>query len=80
MICDATCGYCRREVKSAHGIEALYMYFNGSGIWGGETIGYIKIYFFFRLVFKSVQPRFSMKDVTLAVCLLFRVINLAADL
>ena len=37
MICDTTCGYCRKEVKSAHGIEALYMYFNGSGIWGCET-------------------------------------------
>ena len=23
---------------SHHGIEAVYMYFNGSGIWGGETI------------------------------------------
>ena len=21
-----------------HGIEAVYMYFNGSGIWGGETM------------------------------------------
>ena len=38
MICDTTCGYCQKEVKSAHGIQALYMYFNGSGIWGGETI------------------------------------------
>ena len=37
MIYDTTCGYCRKEVKSAHGIEALCMYFNGSGIWGGET-------------------------------------------
>ena len=32
MICDTTCGYCRKEVISAHGIEAVYMYFNGSGI------------------------------------------------
>ena len=31
-------GYCRKEVKSAHGIEEVYMYFNGSNIWGGETI------------------------------------------
>ena len=31
-------GYCRKEVKSAHGIETVYMYFNGSGIWGGETL------------------------------------------
>ena len=23
--------------KSAHGIEAVFMYFNGSGIWGGNT-------------------------------------------
>ena len=38
MICETTCGYCRKEVKSAHGIEAVYMYFNRSGIWGGETM------------------------------------------
>ena len=37
MICDTICGYCRKGVKSAHGIEEVYMYFNGSGIWGGET-------------------------------------------
>ena len=37
MICDTICGYCRKGVKSAHGIEAVYMYFNRSGIWGGET-------------------------------------------
>ena len=29
----------QKEVKSTHGIEAFYMYFNGTGIWGGETIG-----------------------------------------
>ena len=40
MICDTTCGYCQKEVKSAHGIEALYMYFNGSGIWGGDTMSF----------------------------------------
>ena len=38
MICDTICGYCRKGVKSAHGIEAVYMYFNRSGIWGGETM------------------------------------------
>ena len=27
-------------VKSACGIEAVYMCFNGTGIWGGETILY----------------------------------------
>ena len=26
-----------REVQSARGIESVYMYFNGTGIWGGET-------------------------------------------
>ena len=25
-------------VKSACGIEAVYMCFNGTGIWGGETM------------------------------------------
>ena len=25
-------------MKSARGIEAFYMYFNGTGIWGGETM------------------------------------------
>ena len=25
-------------VKSACGIEAVYMCFNGTGIWGGETL------------------------------------------
>ena len=38
MICDTICEYCRKGVKSAHGIEAVYMYFNESGIWGGETL------------------------------------------
>ena len=38
MICDSICGYCRKEVKSAHGVEEVYMYLNGSGIWAGETI------------------------------------------
>ena len=38
MMCDTICGYCRKGVKSAHTIEAVYMYFNGSGIWGGETM------------------------------------------
>ena len=28
-------------VKSACGIEAVYMCFNGTGIWGGETIKYV---------------------------------------
>ena len=28
----------QKEVKSARGIEAFYMYFNGTGIWGGETM------------------------------------------
>ena len=41
MICETTCGYCRKEVKSAHGIEAVYIYFKGSGIWGGETMCHI---------------------------------------
>ena len=27
----------QKEVKSVRGIEAFYMYFNGTGIWGGET-------------------------------------------
>ena len=32
-------------VKSACGIEAVYMCFDGTGIWGGETIssGYVVI-------------------------------------
>ena len=30
-------------VKSACGIEAVYMCFNGTGIWGGETI-YVMLY------------------------------------
>ena len=50
MICDTRCGYCRKGVKSAHGIEAVYMYVNGSGIWCGETISHIKlisIWFYF---------------------------------
>ena len=37
MICDTIYGYCRKEVKLAHEIEEVYMYFNGSGIWGSET-------------------------------------------
>ena len=31
-------------VKSACGIEAVYMCFNGTGIWGGETISYYSMY------------------------------------
>ena len=38
MKCETTCGYCRKEVKLAHGIEAVYMYFNESSIWGRETM------------------------------------------
>ena len=30
-------------VKSACGIEAVYMCFNGTGIWGGETIHVIDV-------------------------------------
>ena len=30
-------------VKSACGIEAVYMCFNGTGIWGGETICHSKL-------------------------------------
>ena len=29
-------------VKSACGIEAVYMCFNGTGIWGGETLKEVK--------------------------------------
>ena len=34
-------------VKSACGIEAVYMCFNGTGIWGGETlsVGGVTIFF-----------------------------------
>ena len=28
----------QKEVKSARGIEAFYMYFNGTVIWGGESM------------------------------------------
>ena len=38
MICGTRYGGGQKEVKSARGIEAFYMYFNGTGIWGGETI------------------------------------------
>ena len=38
MICDTICEFCRKEVKLAHGIEEAYMYFNRSGIRGGETM------------------------------------------
>ena len=31
-------------VKSACGIEAVYMCFNGTGIWGGETMYALIIY------------------------------------
>ena len=39
----------RKEVKSARGIEAFYMYFNGTGIWGGETINAVDWVFFHSL-------------------------------
>ena len=38
MICDTICGYCRKEMKSAHESEEVYMYFNESGVSGGETL------------------------------------------
>ena len=39
MICGTIDrGEGKKEVKSARGIEAFYMYFNGTGIWGGETM------------------------------------------
>ena len=36
MICSTTMMGGQKEVNSACGIEAVYMYFNGTGIWGGE--------------------------------------------
>ena len=41
MICGTRLGGGQKEVKSARGIEAFYMYFNGTGIWGGETTSVI---------------------------------------
>ena len=38
VICGTRQGGGQKEVKSARGIEAFYMYFNGTGIWGGETM------------------------------------------
>ena len=41
-------------VKSACGIEAVYMCFNGTGIWGGETLTagaeYIRVLIFYYLI------------------------------
>ena len=37
MICGTTLMGWQKEVKSACGIEAVYMYINGTGIWGSET-------------------------------------------
>ena len=45
MICGTRQGGGKKDVKSARGNEAFYMYFNGTGIWGGETIStYLYIY------------------------------------
>ena len=41
MICDTVVLGGRKQVNLACGIEAVYMYFNGTGIWGGDTIYYI---------------------------------------
>ena len=41
-------------VKSACGIEAVYMCFNGTGIWGGETIKQ-NVTFRERMPFKNVR-------------------------
>ena len=45
-------------VKSACGIEAVYMCFNGTGIWGGETIMPI-----FKKLFKYVKYDVILSDV-----------------
>ena len=39
-------------VKSACGIEAVYMCFNGTGIWGGETMWILSA------IFKYIYNRF----------------------
>ena len=33
----------QKEVKSAREIEAFYSYFNGTGIWGGETLSVLYV-------------------------------------
>ena len=38
MICGTACLGGQKEANSACRIQAVYMYFNGTGILGGETI------------------------------------------
>ena len=38
MICGTTWLGGQKEVNLACGIQAVYIYFNWTGIWGGETI------------------------------------------
>ena len=38
MVCDIGVWLWTKVVKSALRMLALYMYFNGTGIWGGETL------------------------------------------
>ena len=40
-------------MKSACGIEAVYMCFNGTGIWGGETLRALVTIFNFGSIFKK---------------------------
>ena len=45
-------------VKSACGIEAVYMCFNGTGIWGGETISRHKgseVFWYFFYIFQLLD-------------------------
>ena len=37
MICGTTLMGGQKEVKSACGIEIVYMYYSATGIWGSET-------------------------------------------
>ena len=45
-------------VKSACGIEAVYMCFNGTGIWGGETLKTSDQLFSYYHSLGRVFPRF----------------------
>ena len=58
-------------VKSACGIEAVYMCFNGTGIWGGETI-------YCGIDFKMTDMRSWLKILTIILTINHRTLHFSA--
>ena len=68
MICDTICGYCRKEVKSVHDIEAVHIYFNRSSILGGEnlTVKGLRSLVTLRITWRILKIKFNKNKICAA--------------